>query len=107
MAPKDEHLALSSGIGLAGFAVSNFWDYSSEVFEIYKDEIIDCIVKPDKMTAVHWYMHFFQDIKEELHKLWNNVEVEWVYSYIERTLDEVNLHPDLPKPDFDSCIDEY
>lgn len=32
MAAKDEHLALSSGIGPGGLAVSNFWDYSSEAF---------------------------------------------------------------------------
>ncbi|MEH7520537.1 HNH endonuclease [Priestia megaterium] len=106
MAPKDEHLALSSGIGLAGMAVSNFWDYGITAFDVFKDEIIDCIMKPNKMTAVHWYLYFYQDIEEELHKLWGSLEPEWIYDFIQRTLDEVNLHPDLPKADFDSCKDE-
>lgn len=66
MAAKDEHLALSSGIGLAGLAVSNFWDYSSEAFSCFKDEIFESIVKPNKLTAVHHYLFFFQDIEDEL-----------------------------------------
>lgn len=68
MSLKEQHLALSSGIGLAGFAVSNFWDYSSEAFDTFKDEIIDSIVKPKKITAVHHYLSFFQDIYEEIDK---------------------------------------
>ena len=56
MATKDEHLALSSGIGLAGIAVSNFGDYSFEAFSCFKDEIIQSLIKPSKLTAVHHYL---------------------------------------------------
>lgn len=108
MAVKDEHLALSSGIGLAGLAVSNFWDQADEAFHTFKDEIIDCIVKPTKITAVHWYLHYYQDIEDELDKLWKNIDdMEWVYDLIQRTLEEVQLYPNLPKPDFDKCNDKY
>lgn len=73
-APKDKHLALSSGIGLAGLAVLNFWNYSLEAFSCFKNEIIDNIVKPTSMTAVHHYLFFFQDIEEEVDKLWKNID---------------------------------
>lgn len=108
MAVKDEHLAYSSGIGLAGLGLSNFWDYSHEAFSCFKDEIIECIIKPNKITAVHWYLHFYQDIEDELDKLWKNVDdMAWVYNYIQRTLEEVQLSPDLPVPNFENCNDEY
>lgn len=108
MAPKDQHLALSSGVGLAGFAVSNFWDYGYQAFEGCKDVIIDSVVKPDKITAVHHYLHFFQDIYEEVHNMRDNLDdMEVVYDFIVRTLDEVNLNPNLLEPDFKNCNDKY
>ncbi|CAH0311579.1 HNH endonuclease [Priestia megaterium] len=106
MAVKDELLALTSGMGLAGMAVSNFWDYGAEALDVFKDEIIECIVKTNKLTAVHWYLHFYQDIEEEVSKLWGSMEPEWIYHYAVRTLKEVNLNPDLPEVDFDSCKEE-
>ncbi|MDR7248947.1 hypothetical protein AB0R87_12935 [Bacillus pumilus] len=48
MEVKGGHLVLSSGIGLAGLAVSNFWDYSSEAFFTSKTKLL-----PNKMTAIH------------------------------------------------------
>ncbi|MFE4759577.1 HNH endonuclease [Bacillus mycoides] len=108
MAPKDQHLALSSGIGLAGLAVSNFWDYGTEAAWVFKDEIIDSIVKPTKLTAIHHFLYFFQDIENELEMIWKNADdMKWVYTFIVRTLHEVNLHPNLTEPDFDLCIDDH
>ncbi|WP_336156289.1 HNH endonuclease [Bacillus sp. 204(2023)] len=108
MATKDEHLALSSGIGLAGIAVSNFWDYSFEAFSCFKDEIIQSLIKPSKLTAVHHYLYFFQDIEEELDNIYKNVDdLEWTYNFIIRTLDGVNMQPKVPTPDLAACTDEY
>jgi 5-methylcytosine-specific restriction endonuclease McrA len=108
MAPKEQHLALSSGIGLAGFAISNFGDYSFEAFNTFKDEIIDSIVKPNKITAIHHYLYFFQDIYEEIDGMRKNLSnMKYVYNFIARTLDEVNLNPNLPIPDFEKCNDQY
>lgn len=104
MAPKDQHLALSSGVGLAGFTVTNFWDYGWEAIENFKDEIIESAIKPSKVTAIHHYLSFFQDIYEEIDSMSKNGDdMEQVYNFIVRTLDEVNLSPDLPEPNFDKC----
>jgi HNH endonuclease len=109
MALKEQHLALSSGIGLAGFVVSNFWyENFEEFFDTFKDEIIDSIVKPKPITAVHHYLHFYQDIYEDIDIMRRSLDnMKEVYDFITRTLDEVNLHPNLPKPDFEKCNDEY
>ncbi|MGG3573255.1 HNH endonuclease signature motif containing protein [Bacillus gobiensis] len=101
--PKDEYLALTSGIGLAGFSVSNFWDFKEEAFSVYKEEIIDCIVKPNKRTAVHYFLSFFQDIAEEIDNIKKNLDNGYVYGVLERVLDEVKLTPNIPKPCFESC----
>ncbi|MCQ6265592.1 HNH endonuclease [Fictibacillus sp. WQ 8-8] len=106
MTAKDEHLALTSGIGLAGMAVTNFWSYSQEAFKVFKEEIIDCIVKPNKKTAVHWYLSFFQDISEEIHQIKNNLDMEYAFNVMRNVLDEVNLRPNLQVPDFEGCADE-
>ncbi|MEH7116887.1 HNH endonuclease signature motif containing protein [Neobacillus vireti] len=105
---QEEHLALSSGMGLAGLAVSNFWDYSSEAFSVFKDEIIASVLKPTPMTAIHHYLYFFQDIEEELDKIYKNVDnLQWTYDFIVRTLDGVNMKTDFPEPDFEGCSDKY
>jgi hypothetical protein len=105
---KDEHLALSSGIGLAGMAISNFYDYGREAFESSREEIIISLVKPNKTTAVHWYLYFYQDIYEDISNIRGNVdELEYLYDFLFRTLEEVNLSPELSKPHFDKCTDQY
>ncbi len=104
----DEHLALSSGISLAGFALIHFYDCSETVFEGFEDEIIDTIVKPDKISAVHVYLSHFQDVSEEIYQLRGAGQtLENSFDFIVRTLKEVNLHPGLPTPDFHSCEDEW
>lgn len=106
--PKDEHLALSSGIGLAGMAISNFYEVGRDAFETFREEIFDVIVKPNKTTAVHWYLAYFQGILEEIDNISSNIdENDFLFNFIYRTLDEVNLVPDLPKPDFYNCTDEW
>lgn len=108
VAPKDEHLALSSGIGLAGLAVSNFWDDNQDAFSCLKEEIIGSIIKPTQITAIHHYLLFFQDIEEEVDDLSKNIDdMEWVYNFLRRTLNQVNLQPDIPEPDFKSCGDKH
>ncbi|WP_312471236.1 HNH endonuclease [Neobacillus sp.] len=106
MAPKEQLLALSSGIGLAGLAVANFWDYGREAIEVYKKEIIECVLKPKKETAIHHYLKFFQNI-EEVDMMWKNADLDKAYDFIVRILEEVNLKPNLPEPDFESCDEEY
>ena len=107
MASKDEHLALSSGIGLAGVAVSNFEDCSSEAFGVFKEEIIECILKPTRMTAIHYYLYFYQDIEDELDKLCDAYDARWIYNFMVVTLDELNINPELSEPDFENCRDVY
>lgn len=48
MEEKDEHLVLSSGIGFAGLAVSNFWDYSSEAFFTSKTKLLQVLLNQIK-----------------------------------------------------------
>lgn len=106
--PKDEHLALSSGIGLAGLAISHFYEVGRDAFETFREDIIEVIVKPNKTSAVHWYLAYFQDISREIENISGNIdEKDFLFNFIYRTLDEVNLMPNLPKPDFDNCTDDY
>ena len=101
---KEEHLALSSGIGLAGFAISHFWDEGKNAIELYKEEIIESIVKPTKMTAVHHYLANFQDVYEELDGFRKaGMDNEYTYLFIEKTLDNLGMKPNLPEPDFENC----
>jgi len=46
MSYKEQHLALSYGIGLAGNAVSNFLEELDLFFDVFSDEIIIVVVKP-------------------------------------------------------------
>lgn len=103
MSIKDEHLALTSGMGLAGFAVTNFKEYIEGAFEIFKDEIIESIVKPTKRTAIHYYLYYFQDIEEDMSKLWGSIEPESIYLYAVQLLQEVDLYPELSSVDFNDC----
>ncbi|MCP1494580.1 hypothetical protein J2Y73_004611 [Peribacillus frigoritolerans] len=107
MAPKEQHLALSSGLGLAGFAVANFWDYGSEAIECFKEEIIESIIKPSKETAIHHYLSFFQDIYKEIDSLEEYGDISAIYEIVHRIIDEVNLTPNLPTPQFNKCNDQY
>jgi hypothetical protein len=105
---KDEHLALSSGIGLAGLAIGYLYEYGLSAFEMFKKDIFTSIVKPNKTTAVHYFLAFFQDVSEEIHKIKGNIdELDYLYDFLVRTLEEVNLTPELPKPDFHNCTDQY
>ncbi|SES10183.1 HNH endonuclease [Salipaludibacillus aurantiacus] len=105
MAVKDQHLALSSGMGLAGIAVTNFWEYYDSVFNEFKEEIIKAVIKPKKLTAVHHYLNYFPDFDEEIHNLKDALDIPEVFDFIERTLAEVKLTTDLPTPDFSECDD--
>ncbi|MFE4073401.1 HNH endonuclease [Peribacillus sp. YIM B13477] len=108
VAPKDEHLALSSGIGLAGLAIGYFGEFGLGAFETFREEIIEVLLKPNKTTAVHWYLSYFQDVSEEIHKIKGNVdELDYLFNFISNTLDEVNLKPDLIRPDFENCSDKW
>ncbi|RDY72557.1 HNH endonuclease [Halobacillus trueperi] len=100
---KEQHMALSSGVGLAGHAVTNFWEFKDEIFDCYKEEMIDSAFKPKKFTAVHYLLEFFQDFYEDF----SHLESVDAYEYAERTLNEVNLYPELPKPNFEKCGDEH
>ncbi|MEH7000848.1 HNH endonuclease [Priestia megaterium] len=105
MALKEENLALSSGIGLASIAVSYLLfdgehNYPSEAFDIFKDEVIESIHKPNKVTALHYYLYFFQDIEEELS---NSLGGEDTFRLIFKTLEEIGMLPNLPLPDFENC----
>jgi hypothetical protein len=108
VAPKDEHLALSSGIGLAGIAISHFYEAGYSAFYDFKEEIIDSIIKPSKITAVHYYLSYFQDVYEDIHKIKGSVdELDYLYDFLVRTLKDVNLFPDLPSPNFTDCADQW
>lgn len=108
MAPKEQHLALTSGVSLAGFFVSNFWDYDKDVFYAFGDEIISSALKPNKETAIHHSLYFFQDIYYEIDTMSKNVtDMRIVYQFIRKILKEVNLFPNLPEPSFETCSDVY
>ncbi|EJR49138.1 hypothetical protein IIO_06622 [Bacillus cereus VD115] len=107
-APKDEHLALSSGINLAGEAIGYFYKYGRNIIEMFHKEIIDVIVKPNKITSVHWYLSHFQDVSEDINKVKEyGDELEDVFNFISRILNEVNLKTDLPVPNFENCPDKW
>jgi hypothetical protein len=85
-----------------------FWDYGSLAFSTFKDEIFESIIKPNKLTAVHHYLFFFQGIEDELDKIHKNIDdLKWVYNFMIRTLEEVNLQPDIPTLNFAGCSDGY
>ncbi|GAB6254540.1 hypothetical protein PSKAS_00620 [Peribacillus sp. N1] len=93
---------------MAGLAINYLYEAGRNAFETFREELIDVIVKPNKTTAVHGYLAYFQDISEEISKIKGNVhEKEYLFNFISRTLDQVNLKPDLPIPDFDNCSDEW
>jgi len=100
---KEQHLALSSGISLAGHTVELFWDHGDEALDTFKDEIIISVLKPNKKTAIHHYLSYFQDIYEELHNLQGNLELVYTYEYILRTIKDVNLNPNIPLIDENLC----
>ena len=105
---KDEHLALSSGIGSAGLAIDYFYQGGDRYFEYIKEDIFHSIVKPNKTTSVHLYLSFFQNISDEIGSIKGNVDdLEYLFNYIYRTLEGVNLKPNLPIPNFDSCSDSW
>lgn len=105
---KEEHLALSSGIGLAGFAIINFYENEEDVFDIYDEELFKLILKPNKRTAIHRYLEGLQDFSEDINNFIKNVDdLEFIFSFINRTLLEVNLTPELKYPDFANCSDEF
>ena len=107
-APKDEYLALSSEIGLAGLAINYFHESRLGTLGIYSDKIIELLVKPNKTTAVHWYFATHQNICEEIINIKVNVdELDYLFDFIYRILDEVELYPDLPVPDFDNCTNQW
>jgi hypothetical protein len=106
MVLKEEHLALSSGISLAGLAVSMFYEDSwttNNALEEFKGEIFECIIKPDRTTAVHYYLGYLQDILEQIENKQEYDGNEEIYSFIKKTLIEVRLVPELKEPDFDDC----
>ncbi|PGK52188.1 HNH endonuclease [Priestia megaterium] len=105
---KEEKLALSAGISLAGNAVRYLQDLGQIAFGEFHEEIIESLVKPNKITAVHYYLSFFQDISKEIDEL-NEFEdnLEIIYHYIYKTLKDIDLLPDFPSTDFKSCDDSY
>jgi hypothetical protein len=101
---KEEHLALSSGIGLAGIAVTNFMEAGRDAMEIFREEIIDCIVKPSRTTAVHYYLAYFQDISKEVELLRDaDMGNDYTYLFITKTLSGVGMKAELPEPNFENC----
>lgn len=108
MAIKDEHLALSSGIGLAGLSINYLFECGQEAFNTFKEEIIESIVKPSKISSLHYYLHFFQDIEEDIHNIKGNIdELEYLFEFLERTLKENGIKPDIPYPGIYECSDKY
>ena len=106
MSLKEESLALSSGIGLASVAVSYvLWNSDEgdnvpfQAFEVFKDEIIESICKPNKITALHYYLYFFQDMEEEVSDVYGKDRFELVF----KVLEEIDMLPELPIPDFENC----
>jgi hypothetical protein len=105
MAIKDEHLALSSGIILAGKGVRYIEELDLSDLKEGKDYIISSIIKPNKVTAVHMYLSRFQNINEEIDNLlkYELLDMEDIFEFILKTLEEVNMYPGLPDPNFEDC----
>lgn len=113
MSLKEESLALSSGMGLAAAAVSyilwdskeSFWinkegdNLPFQAFNQFKDEIIKSIFKPDKVTALHYYLYFFQDVEAEVYDEYDEERFKVIFEI----LGEIDMIPDLPIPDFENC----
>ncbi|MCU5511397.1 HNH endonuclease [Bacillus cereus] len=102
---KDEHLAFSSGIGLASCAIGYLEEKAHDAFEIFKDEILECIIKPNKQTALHVYLMFFQDTQEDMSNLDGSLEER--FNRTRNLLNEIGMHPELRMPEFHECEDSY
>lgn len=106
---KEENLALTSGVGLAGKAVKLFRERHEAyyTFRKYPHETMNSIVKPNRLTAVHIYLLSIQNINEEVDIFTNHAyHPEIIHPFITRILDEVNLYPKLPTPNFEECLNE-
>jgi hypothetical protein len=107
LAAKAQHLSLSSGISLAGLAVANFQDIKEIFFSVFGDELMEAVLKPQKETAIHWLLSYFQDIHEELENFiggYNDKQI--VFEHYKGILKDLNVETGLPSPDFDSCNNE-
>lgn len=107
MATKAQHLSLSSGISLAGLAVANFRDNKEMIFSVFREEIIEVVLKPQKETAIYWFLSYFQDTYEELKMMMDGYnDKQIVFEHFEGLLRDLNIASSLPIPDFESCTDE-
>ncbi|MED4755677.1 HNH endonuclease [Priestia megaterium] len=106
---KHENLALTSAFNVASLATYNFYEgYDGNFLYEYEDEIIETLIKPQKTTALHYFLACFVNVAEEVHDMLQNIdEIKYVYDYIKRVLEEVNLDPKILEPDFENCADEY
>lgn len=105
MGLKEEYLDLTSGIRLAGKAVSDFVENGREILDTYKVGIIHSIVKTNKISAVHYYLSHYQDIMEDIKSFYKQgMGNAFVYFYILKTSEGIGLETtDLTEPDWEKC----
>ncbi|MED4011126.1 HNH endonuclease [Priestia aryabhattai] len=106
---KEESLALSSGISVAGTAITEFYRRHSEgdlyeLFDLFKGKILLSMIKPNKYTALHHFLAFHQRVMVYVDDIRRVAEhpIE-IFVFIERTLKEANLTPNLPVPILKEC----
>lgn len=97
---------MSSGAGLAGWTIINFWSESEVFFDVFGEEIINVVVKANRTSAIHYLLNCFQDSYEEIDNVRGAESKEEFFAYLKRLLTDVNLLPDLQEPDFHNCEDE-
>ncbi|MGE6612523.1 HNH endonuclease [Peribacillus sp. NPDC076916] len=107
MATKEEYLALTSGLGLAGVAVENFYrQYTMGFLYEYKTEIIESIIKPNKTTAVHYYLAYLQYWWKGKRNIFEDLDdLSEGYDIIYRLLVDVDRVPSISVPNFNECGD--
>src|SRR5690625_1077504 len=103
---KEQYLPMTYGASLAGVAIANFHDCYDDVFDVFKEEIIEASFTPKKYTAVHFYIEYFQDLEEEISLIEGVYDLREAFIFIRGLLQETNLVPDIPKPKFVECNDE-
>ncbi|WP_256972461.1 HNH endonuclease [Priestia aryabhattai] len=106
---KHENLALTSAFSVASLVTYNFYEgYDGNFLYDDEDKIIECLIKPQKATALHYLIACFVNEADEVYNMLQNIDDNrYIYEYIKRVLAEVNLEPKLLEPDFENCEDAY
>ena len=100
-----EQLSLNHGLYLSNMLMQDFYNEKSlsfqEVWEHYKEDILETISKPNKWTIIHWWLDFYNDLYEENDAVKKNTDAMEHFEWIKDLLFDTDYMPDIPSPNFD------